>query len=56
MKNHISTLVTTSVFFIGMGVLLYPALSGTWNRHTQSRAIVDYNTALYELTEEDDSA
>lgn len=56
MKNHISTLVITLVFFLGMGVLLYPALSGTWNRHTQSRAIVDYNTALYELTEEDDSA
>lgn len=56
MKNHISTLVITLVFFLGMGVLLYPALSGTWNRHTQSRAIVDYNTTLYELTEEDDSA
>lgn len=56
MKKHISSLVLAAVFFLGMGILFYPALSGAWNRHTQSRAIVDYNTALSGLTEEDDSA
>ncbi len=56
MKKHTSTLALAAVFFLGMGILLYPALSDAWNRRTQSRAIIDYNSALYELTEEDDSA
>ena len=56
MKKHMSTIVLVLVFLIGLSVLLYPVVSDWWNSKTQSRAIVDYESALANLEEKDYSA
>ena len=43
-------------FFIGLSVLLYPAISSYWNEQTQSKAIVDYESMLANYRPEDYSA
>lgn len=54
--NKIFTLILLLVFFIGLSVLLYPALSQYWNSKVQSRAIIDYDKLLQDMSEEDYSA
>ena len=49
-------LILTVGFLIGVCVLLYPAISDFWNSKTQSRAIVDYESVLENLTPEDYTA
>lgn len=56
MKKHLSTILLTLVFLVGLCVLLYPAISDYWNGIVQSRAIVDYEAALQNLTQKDYSA
>jgi hypothetical protein len=43
-------------FFIGLSVLLYPAVSSFWNSKTQSEAIVDYEAMLAAYKPEDYTA
>lgn len=56
MSKKLSTILLILVFFIGLSVLLYPTISDYWNSRTQSRAIVDYESVLANLTQEDYSA
>jgi len=49
MFRKISTIVMLSLFFIGLSVLLYPAISSYWNSKTQSRAVENYENMLEEL-------
>ncbi|MGI6679565.1 MAG: class C sortase [Dehalobacterium sp.] len=56
MKKHLASIILVSIFFVGLSVLLYPALSNYWNSKTQSRAIVNYEDVLADLTPEDFSA
>ena len=51
--NKLFTLILLIVFFIGLSVLLYPALSQYWNSRMQSKAILDYDRTLSQMTEED---
>lgn len=53
MKKKMSTFILLLVFFIGLSVLLYPALSDYWNSKTQTQAIIDYDAMLKELGEGD---
>ena len=53
MRRHLSTVLLVLVFLIGLSVLLYPTISDYWNAQVQSRAIVDYESALANLTQED---
>ncbi|MBQ3575191.1 MAG: sortase, partial [Clostridia bacterium] len=53
MKKHLSTILLVSIFLIGLCILLYPMVSDYWNSKVQSRAIVDYESALQNLTTED---
>ena len=53
MKKHLSTLLLVLIFIVGLAVVLYPAVSDYWNRQVQSRAIVDYEAALSNLTVKD---
>lgn len=45
MKKHPAALAA-SVFFLGIGLLLYPAFSRAWNQRTQTRAITRYQDAV----------
>ncbi|MBR5309656.1 MAG: class C sortase [Oscillospiraceae bacterium] len=56
MRRHKTVIWLTFGFLIGLSVLLYPAISDFWNSKTQSRAIVDYESVLNNLTSEDYSA
>ena len=56
MKKHLSTIFLVLIFMIGLCILLYPAVSDYWNAQVQSRAIVDYEAALANMTQEDYTA
>ena len=52
-KNKWSTFVLLSIFFVGLSVMLYPAISSYWNTRSQSQAIVDYEKMLESIPKED---
>lgn len=56
MQSRKSTIILLISFFIGLSVLLYPAISSYWNSKTQSEAIVDYEAMLANYKPEDYSA
>jgi len=53
MQSRKSTIILLVSFFIGLSVLLYPAISSYWNSKTQSEAIVDYEAMLAAYKPED---
>lgn len=56
MRNGISkiiTLILLIIFFVGMIVLLYPAISQYWNSKVQSKVVYDYQKMMEALSEED---
>ena len=52
-KHKWSTFILLAVFFVGLSVMLYPAISNYWNSRTQSEAIVDYQKMLDSIPLED---
>ncbi len=56
MKSRKTTIILLIMFFVGLSVLLYPAISSYWNSKTQSRAIIDYEAMLASYKPEDYSA
>lgn len=56
MKNRKTTIILLIVFFVGLSVLLYPALSSYWNSKTQSQVIVNYEAMLANYKPEDYTA
>ena len=56
MKKHGSTILLIVIFFVGLSLMLYPTFADWWNSFHQSRAIVDYDAALADMTPEDYSA
>lgn len=52
-KRRWPTIILLSIFFIGLSVMLYPAISNYWNSKTQSEAIVDYEKLMQSLSLED---
>ena len=56
MKSGVSkvfTLILLIVFFVGMLVMLYPAISQYWNSKVQSRVVYDYQKMMEAFSEED---
>ena len=56
MRIHKVWMILTLGFFVGVSVLLYPAISNYWNAKTQSRAIVNYESVLEYMKPEDYTA
>ena len=56
MRKHKTVIFLTLGFLVGICILLYPAFSDFWNSKTQSRAIVDYESVLENLDEEEYAA
>ncbi len=56
MKKHGSTILLVLILLIGLSLMLYPSFADWWNSFHQSRAIVDYDQALADLSEADYSA
>lgn len=53
MKNKLSSIILTIVFFAGLSLLLYPSFSDYWNSFHQSRAIASYADAVAEISDYD---
>ena len=53
MKSRKVTIILLVSFFIGLSVLLYPAISSYWNSKTQTKAVMDYEALLSRIEEED---
>lgn len=51
MKKDLSSIILVGIFIIGLSVLLYPSLSDYWNSKVQSKAIVEYEAKLNELSD-----
>lgn len=56
MQSRKVTIILLLSFFIGLSVLLYPAISSFWNSRTQTEAIVDYEAMLSRYKPEDYTA
>ena len=52
-KGKKSTLILLVIFFVGLSVMLYPAIADYWNSKTQSEAIIDYEQILMNMPKED---
>lgn len=52
-KRKWSTLLLLCIFFVGLSVMLYPAVSNYWNKRTQTKAIVDYEKIREAIPEAD---
>ena len=53
MKKHLSTILLVLVFLVGLGVMLYPTVSGAVNRAHQTRAVVDYQSSVEKMSQQD---
>lgn len=56
MKRDKVGILLVLMLFIGVSVLLYPAISQYWNSKTQTRAVDDYQSVLDSLQKEDYTA
>ena len=53
-KNGLtSTILLVSIFLVGLCVLLYPTVSDFWNEKRQSKAIMNYDELLADMTADD---
>ncbi len=52
-KKNGGTLIFLCLIFIGLSIMLYPAISDFWNSKTQSEAIVNYEEMLKNTPEKD---
>ena len=53
MKKHASTILLVFIFFVGLSVLLYPTVSNWWNSRHMTEAIVGYQEAVADTSEEE---
>ena len=53
MRKHKTVILLTIGFLVGICILLYPVISDYWNSKTQSRAIVNYESVLENLDEDE---
>ena len=53
MKKHASTILLRIIFFVGLSVLLYPTVSNWWNSRHMTEAIVGYQEAVADTSEEE---
>ena len=53
MKKNNKTIIMILFFFVGLLVLLYPAISDFYNQKRQSKVIVDYESLLEKYSKND---
>ncbi len=55
-KKKWTTFILLLIFFVGLSVMLYPAISSYWNSRTQTQAIIDYQAMLDNIPKKDYTA
>ena len=56
LKKHLLTVILVAGLAAGAGLLLYPSVANYWNSFHQTRAIMGYNDAVSEMSQEDYTA
>ena len=51
--GKVATLILLILFFVGLSVLLYPALSSYWNARVQTKVVADYESLMDAMNSED---
>lgn len=51
-----STIILVAIFLVGLIILLYPTVSDFWNEKRQSKAVMNYDDLIVDLTPEDYTA
>ncbi len=54
-SSSASNIILVAIFFVGLSVLLYPTVSDFWNEKRQSKAIVDYDELIVDLSDKDNT-
>lgn len=52
-RKNLINLILILIFFLGLGLMLYPSIANWWNSKTASQAITNYGTAAAGLSEEE---
>lgn len=52
MKKHVTTILLILLFFVGLGLILYPTFSNWWNSFHSSKAINAYSDMVANLDED----
>jgi sortase A len=52
-KKNLTTIILFVVFFVGLGLLLYPTVSDYWNSVYASHAVSDYTSVVANLSDND---
>ena len=55
-SGSFSTIILVAIFLVGLIILLYPTVSDFWNEKRQSKAVMNYDDLIVDLTPEDYSA
>ena len=53
LKKNWSTILIVLAFFVGIGLLLYPTIADWWNSYHQTRAIVNYDETVENLSDDE---
>lgn len=53
LKKHLSSIVLSLIFVIGLGLLLYPTVANWWNNTIASHAVAVYDEAIANMSNED---
>ena len=52
-KKHLLTVILVAGLAVGAGLILYPSVANYWNSFHQTQAIMSYNDAVSEMSQED---
>ncbi len=55
-RSVLPTVVIALVFLLGLGILLYPSVSNLYNQWRQDQLVSEYDTAVQQMSTEDNSA
>ena len=53
MRRRIASILFGLLFFIGLGILVYPTVSDQWNTYRQNQLITSYEEVIKQMEEED---
>ncbi len=51
-KSH-STVILVAILILGLGIAVYPTFSNWWNTRVQTRAVIDYDTTVSSIDEDE---
>ena len=53
MRKRSSTIILVLIFFLGLGIMLYPIVANWWNSKVQSKVIYNYESVIKKIDQKD---